>query len=153
MGFPRQEYWSGLPFPSPVYLPNPRVKPTSPALAGGFFTNEPPGKPNISVWKVKVKSLSHVWLGKGTGVGCHFLLQGIFLTQASNPGLLHCRQTLYLSHQGSPTYQYTDFLLLFFQCVFSPTFIFSHMFSCILSICLMTSIFLDYEIEDLIWSF
>ena len=39
--------------------------------------------------------------GKSTGVGCHFLLQRIFLTQGSNPGLLHCRQTLYpLSHQG-----------------------------------------------------
>ena len=37
--------------------------------------------------------------GKSTGVGRHFLLQGIFLTQGSNPGLLHCRQTLYpLSH-------------------------------------------------------
>ena len=41
-------------------------------------------------------------LGKNTRVGCHFLLQGIFLTQGLNPGLLHCRQTLYhLSHQGS----------------------------------------------------
>ena len=41
--------------------------------------------------------------GKNTGLGCHFLLQGIFLTQGSNPGLLHCRRTLYhLSHQGSP---------------------------------------------------
>ena len=38
-----------------------------------------------------------------TGVGCHFLLQGIFLTQGLNPGLLHCRQMLYrLSYQGSP---------------------------------------------------
>ena len=36
-------------------------------------------------------------------MGCHFLFQGIFLTQGLNPGLLHCRQTLYpLSHQGSP---------------------------------------------------
>ena len=36
-------------------------------------------------------------------MGCHFLLQGIFPAQGSNPGLLHCRQTLYgLSHQGSP---------------------------------------------------
>ena len=36
------------------------------------------------------------------GVGCHALLQGIFLTQGSNPGLLHCRQTPYwLSHEGS----------------------------------------------------
>ena len=40
--------------------------------------------------------------GKNTGVGCHSLLQGIFPTQGSNPGLPHCRQTLYLlSHQGS----------------------------------------------------
>ena len=40
--------------------------------------------------------------GKNTGEGCHFLLQGIFPTQASNLGLLHCRQILYqLSHQGS----------------------------------------------------
>ena len=40
--------------------------------------------------------------GKNTGAGCHFLLQGIFPTQGSNLGLLHCRQTLYcLSHQGS----------------------------------------------------
>ena len=33
--------------------------------------------------------------GKNTGLGCHFLLQGIFLTQGSNPGLLHCRKILY----------------------------------------------------------
>ena len=40
--------------------------------------------------------------GKSTGVGCHFLLQGIFPTRGLNPGLLHCRQTLYpLSHEGS----------------------------------------------------
>ena len=42
------------------------------------------------------------FLGKNTGVGCHFLLQRIFPTQGSNPGLLHHRQILYrLSHQGS----------------------------------------------------
>ena len=49
--------------------------------------------------------LLHPWdsPGQNTGVGCHFLLQGIFSTQGSNPGLPHCRQTLYqLSHQGSP---------------------------------------------------
>ena len=44
MGFPRQGYWSGLPFPSPGDLPDPGIKPMSPALAGGFFTTEPPGK-------------------------------------------------------------------------------------------------------------
>ena len=45
--------------------------------------------------------------GKNTGAGGHFLLQGIFLTQGSNPGLLHCRQILYcLSHQESPVLWY-----------------------------------------------
>ena len=43
MGFPRQEYWSGLPIPSPGDLPHPGIKLVSPALAGGFFTAEPPG--------------------------------------------------------------------------------------------------------------
>ena len=43
--------------------------------------------------------------GKNTGVGCHALLQGIFPTKRSNPGLLHCRWILYhLSHQGSHIY-------------------------------------------------
>ena len=43
--------------------------------------------------------------GKNTGVGCHALLQGIFPTQGSNPGLPHCRRILYhLSHQGSPNW-------------------------------------------------
>ena len=41
--------------------------------------------------------------GKDTGVGCHTLLQGIFPTQGSNPGLPYCRQILYrLNYQGSP---------------------------------------------------
>ena len=39
--FFRQEYWSGLPFPSPGHLPDPGIELRSPALAGGFFTNEP----------------------------------------------------------------------------------------------------------------
>ena len=49
MGFPRQEYWNRLPFPSPEDLPDPGIKPThfvSPALAGRFFPMEPPGEPN-----------------------------------------------------------------------------------------------------------
>ena len=45
MGFSRQEYWSGLPFPSPWDLPDPGIEPASPALPGRFFTAEPPGKP------------------------------------------------------------------------------------------------------------
>ena len=45
MGFPRQEYWTRLPFPSPGELPDPEIEPVSPALASGFFTTEPPGNP------------------------------------------------------------------------------------------------------------
>ena len=55
----RQEYWSGLPFPTPRDLPAPGIEPTSPAssaLAGGFFITEPPVKPS------SVQSLSRVQL-------------------------------------------------------------------------------------------
>ena len=45
MGFSRQEYWSGLPFPSPGDLPDPGIKPGSPVLAGGSFTPKSQGKP------------------------------------------------------------------------------------------------------------
>ena len=45
MGFSRQEYWSGVPFPFPMDLPDPGIEPASPALAGGLFTTEPPGRP------------------------------------------------------------------------------------------------------------
>ena len=88
-----------------------------------FPSHHPPGSFSSSV---KVKSESEVaqlcptlcnpmdysppsllcpwnFSGKSTGVGCHFLLQGFFLSQGLNSGLLHCRQTLYLlSHQRSP---------------------------------------------------
>ena len=63
MGFSRQEYWSGLPFPSPGDLPNPGIKPRSPALQADSLPIEPPGEP------------------KNSGVGGLSLLQGIFLTQ------------------------------------------------------------------------
>ena len=44
MGFPWQEYWDGLPFPSSGNLLDPGMEPVSPALAGRFFTTEPAGK-------------------------------------------------------------------------------------------------------------
>ena len=46
MEFSRQEYWSGLPFPSPGDLPDPGIKPKSPAFQADTLTSEPPGKPN-----------------------------------------------------------------------------------------------------------
>ena len=85
MVFSRQEYWSGLPCPPPGDLPNPGIEPRSPTLRPDSLPAEPQRKP------------------KKTGVGSLSLLQGIFLTQESNQGLLHCRWVLYqLSYQGSP---------------------------------------------------
>ena len=46
MGFSRQEYWSGLPFPSPGDLPNPEIEPGSPALQTDTLPSEPTGKPD-----------------------------------------------------------------------------------------------------------
>ena len=48
--FPRYEYWSGLPFPSPGDLLDPGIRPASPALASRFFTIEPPGKPHVYIY-------------------------------------------------------------------------------------------------------
>ena len=85
MGFSRQEYCSGLPFPPPGDLPNPGMEPRSPALQADSLPAEPPGQP------------------KNTAVGSLSLLQRIFPTQESNQGLLHCRGILYqLRLQGSP---------------------------------------------------
>ena len=85
MEFPRQEYWSGQPFPSPGYLPNPGIEHRSPTLQADSFPAEPQGKP------------------KNIGVGSLSLPQKIFTTQELNWGLLHCRWILYqVSCQGSP---------------------------------------------------
>ena len=82
-GFARQEYWSGLPFPSPGDLPDPGIEPRSPTLQADALTSAPPGKP--------------------IGVGSLSLLQGIFMTQELNWGLLHFRQIIYqLSYQQNP---------------------------------------------------
>ena len=58
----------------------------------------------VTPWTVACQASLYVGFpGKNTGVGCHFLLQGIFPTQELNLGLLHCRQILYcLSYKGSP---------------------------------------------------
>ena len=81
----RQEYRSGLPCPPPGDLPNPRTEPRSPTFQANYLLSEPLGMP------------------KNTGVAGLSLIQGIFQTQESNLGLLHCRRILYqLSYQGRP---------------------------------------------------
>ena len=54
MGFSRQDYWSGLPFPSPGDLPNSGIKPRSPSLQADSLTSEPPGKTNWRIEKPKM---------------------------------------------------------------------------------------------------
>ena len=93
LGFSRQEYWSGLPLPSPMHESE-KSKRSRSVVSD---SSQPQG--------LQPTRLLRPWdfPGKSTGVGCHFLLQGIFLTQGLNPGLPRCRQTLcHLSHQGSP---------------------------------------------------
>ena len=106
-------------------LPDPGMEPQSlmsPALAGMFFTTTATGEAlkqslahyKVSTWSERCSVMSDsLWphglyspwnsSGQNTGMGRHFLLQGIFLTQGSNPGLSHYRHISYqLSHQGSP---------------------------------------------------
>ena len=110
MGFSRQEYWSGLPFPSPGNLPNPGIEPASfacPALAGGFFATS-------TTWEALCLVTLHLTLcdpidcsppgssvhrdspGKNIGEGCYALLQG----NLPNPGI----------EPGSPTFQVDSLL-------------------------------------------
>ena len=117
MKFSRQGYWSGSPIPSPGDFPQPRDWICVSCITGRFFTMWPTREVYFlsasyswGVWMpmyVHVQLLSHVllfvtpwtvacltllsrdFLSKHTGVGCHFLLQQIFLTQGSNPCLLH----------------------------------------------------------------
>ena len=66
MGFPKQAYWSGLLLPPPTDLPNPGVEPASPALAGRFFTTDPPGKlHNGTLLRVLPWSKGSAWISLG----------------------------------------------------------------------------------------
>ena len=110
MGFSRQEYWSGLPFPIPGDLPETGIEPGSPALLSDSLPSEPPGKPFIPSESESCSVVSHFLQPMDCIV--HGILQARILewvafpffreslTQGSNPGLLHCRQILYqLSQQ------------------------------------------------------
>ena len=112
-GFSRQEYWSGLSCPALGDLPNPGIKPGSPALQADSLPSEPPGKEgedashsvmSDSLWPHGLRPTRLLCPrnspGQNTGGGSCSCLQGIFMTQGSNQGLLHCRQILYhLSYQ------------------------------------------------------
>ena len=103
MGLSRQKYWSGLPFPSPEDLPNPgngtpasRIVKVKESESASLSVLSDSSRPH---------GLHSPWNSPGQNPGVHSLslLQGIFPTQGSNPGLPHCRQIPYqLSHQGSP---------------------------------------------------
>ena len=71
MGFPRQEYWSGLPFPPPGDLPDPGIEPVSPALAGRFFTPEPPEKPDDTADGTKLVGSDYLGPTLRTGMRNH----------------------------------------------------------------------------------
>ena len=105
--------WVAFPFSRESFQPRDRAQVSH--IADGFFTSWATGKPmdkknvlhRLLLFKIAPNFLSFLIIistydfacpwdfqGKDTGVGCHFLLQGIFPTQGSNPGLLHCRQIL-----------------------------------------------------------
>ena len=112
VGFFRQEYWSGLPFPPAGDLPHPGIEPgllhCRQILYRLSYREDPKVAQKKKIQKVVSDSLRPHGLyspwnspGQNTGVGSLSLLQGIFPTQGSNPGLPHCRRILYqLSHKG-----------------------------------------------------
>ena len=127
IGFSRQEYWSGLLFPSPGHLPNPGIEPSSPASQADSLPPERPGSScyffesqsesclvvSHSFQPIQFHGLYSPWnsLGQNTGVDSLSLLQGIFPTQGSNPGLPHCRQILYqLRYKRSPSYLFSPLI-------------------------------------------
>ena len=81
MVFSRQEYWSGLPFPSPGDLPDLGIEPGFPPLAGGFFTTEPPGKYFsdlveicVEVWASAARSVDKIkWCDLWWGFVTHLI--------------------------------------------------------------------------------
>ena len=80
MGFFRQKYWSGLPFPPPGNLPDPGIKPKSSALQADSLPSEPPGKPleqlEISTLKVLFFELSILTISLSASDLCEALLNG-----------------------------------------------------------------------------
>ena len=77
MGFSRQEYWSGLPFPSPGHLPDPGIEPRSPALQADTLSSMPPGKPLATTAKTFLKQQRLLFLTvnlRALSISTHTLL-------------------------------------------------------------------------------
>ena len=94
MGFSWQEHWSGLSFPPPRDLPNPRIKPASPALAGRFSTTDPSGKP-----PQKSHIYIHLWFWNFEAACCiasQLELIKVFLSLSLSLTHTHTFSTLYL---------------------------------------------------------
>ena len=92
MRFSRQKYWSRLSFPSPGYIPDPEIKPASPALTGRFFTTEPPEKHSCSCSWYYVFLLSlHItyslclWSNLIAQVSSHGEMTQILISEVSGP--------------------------------------------------------------------
>ena len=119
MGFSRQEYWSGLSCPLPGDLPDPGIEPVSPessALAGGFFTTEPPGKPCIVLEQQKRR---------------HLLFSFVSLRSCTVPGLWNtCRKSvcgLNSEWMNSSQIWLNTFVLMPYICTFVRVFkVFPH---------------------------
>ena len=77
MELSRQEYWSGLPFPSPGDLPSPRTEPRSPALQADPLPSQPPGKPKNTGRVAYPFSSRYSWFRNWTSVSC---IAGRFFT-------------------------------------------------------------------------
>ena len=92
MGSPRQEYWSGLPFPSPQDIPDPGIKPRSPTLQVDSLPSEPPGKPYSLLQDIEYSSLYYV------AKSCHLSILYIVLCM-----LIRCSQFI-----PSPTFYFGD---------------------------------------------
>ena len=120
MGFPKQEYWSGLPFPAPGDLPHPGIKPTSSALADRFFTTEPPGGYWVANLTTPTKRPEAYWNSWHGGIGGSHLTLSFCITKVSRyNSLAHplSSSTLPLSPRGEicTCLVLSDFFFLYVQ--------------------------------------
>ena len=117
MGFPRQEYWSGLPFPFPGNLPDSGIEPTSsasPALAGRFFTTVPPGKPLLSLLRSHVFIFVFIFINLGCELKKIVSSSVFLLSYSFNHLNLECKKNCFMLN-FSPKLLQNIVLFLFFK--------------------------------------